>query len=214
MCDIINCFDVVLHKLYFIVDPRHFVVNVVSDLQELRHRHHKFFICQSVELLQPILQVRPPRYSLHEFFCTNMSSLKCIRKNGRTRLVLFHFLCGRREDTQDFNCYFNHFVCHRRSQRDVGISLEAPEKTFNASEDVDENILARGYIFCRLRTRSIRRVRMREWTHTPKGELQRQQKPHVRVRIPGESTYQRAVLLIDELIFTKPTPAPSVPEKT
>ena len=68
MCHITNCFDIVLHNLYLVIDPRHFVINVVSDLQELRHRHHKFFICQHVKLLQTILQVLQPRYLLPQFF--------------------------------------------------------------------------------------------------------------------------------------------------
>ena len=44
-----------------------------------------------------------------------MSSEKSMTKGELTRLILFHFLCGRREDTQDLNCYFHHFFRHRWS---------------------------------------------------------------------------------------------------
>ena len=91
-----------------------------------------------------------------------MSPESRVKKDELTRSTLFHFLCGCREDIQNLNCYFYHFFRHRRSQRDLGISLEAPEETFNASEDVDKDVLARGDVFSCLRTLDVTRARKGE----------------------------------------------------
>ena len=91
-----------------------------------------------------------------------MSLEKRMAKDGLTRSTLFHFLCGCREDIQNLNCYFHHFFRHRQSQRDLGISLEAPKEILNASEDVDKDVLARRDTFSCLRTLDVTRARLGE----------------------------------------------------
>ena len=68
-----------------------------------------------------------------------------------TRCTPLHFLGSRRKDIQDLDRNLHHFISHLRGQRDTSINLESSEETFNASEDVDENVLAPGNIFSCLR---------------------------------------------------------------
>jgi hypothetical protein len=133
-----HCFDV--------------LVDDVGDPKELRARHRNLFIRQFIELLQPILQLRPAHHPLDEFFWTDFSLEKREAEVELTRSTLTYFLCRDRENIQDLDRYLHHFVRHRRSKRDVGVSLEPHAEILDASEDVDDDILALGNIFSRLRT--------------------------------------------------------------
>jgi hypothetical protein len=89
--------------------------------------------------------------SLFKYFSgAKLSEERKIKKEQPTRSFLFYLLCHDREDGKYFGHDFDDNVSHCRGGCHCRVRLEASEKNFDPFEQVNERILARFDILCRL----------------------------------------------------------------
>ena len=73
-----------------------------------------------------------------------------------THSPTFHFLCCNRKDRQYLHHNLDDYVPHSRGRYDASVYLKSMEETFNAIENLDELVTARGSIFRRLRDMGVK----------------------------------------------------------
>ena len=61
-------FDRIADIVQFIIDTLHFIIDAVSDLQELRVCHPSFLMCQFVQPTERVFDIRPSNQLLEIIF--------------------------------------------------------------------------------------------------------------------------------------------------
>jgi hypothetical protein len=68
-----------------------------------------------------------------------------------TRSTLFDFLCHNCKNSDHLRHDFHNYIHHFRRRRYLNVDLETMEEIFHAREDINESVLTRTDILCRLK---------------------------------------------------------------
>ena len=114
----------------------------VNHTQRLCDSDAGLVLSQSVQSLKHSLDLALSEQFLCELFYGKLRDEQLIHDNGLTKPSLSDLFCRQGKHRKYLDDYFDNDVCHYWGGRNVGVDVEAFEKTAQALEEIEKGVIA------------------------------------------------------------------------